>query len=108
MNTEVTVGPISPKEASDAVGAGIPSFVYVVFNGLITKGLRNGRAVVYQDEVIASLMQYLPDGTNRGHIFEQGWLGVEPAYRKAGWNVSYDRPISWGGEDFRAHFIFTK
>lgn len=102
------VDPISPQEAKDAANVAIPNFVYGVFNGLITKSLRNGRATVYQDDVIESLMQYLPEGKDRGHIFEHGWLEVESSYRKAGWNVSYDKPIAWGGESFRAHFIFTK
>ena len=108
MAISTTVGPINPQDAKEAAQAGIPAFVYVVFNGLITKNLRNGRAVVYQDDVIDSLTQYLPEGKDGGHIFTQGWLEVEDSYRKVGWKVSYDKPISWGGEDFRAHFIFSK
>lgn len=102
------IGPISPQEASLVALDSTPDFVFSTFNDLITKNLRNGQAIVYQDDVIESLMQYLPEGESRSDMFTRGWLEVESSYRKAGWNVSYDKPIAWGGEDFRAHYIFTE
>lgn len=102
-------GPIAPADVMDAINADIPVFVFEVFNGLIKRKLHNGRAVIYQDDVIDSLMQYVPEGKNMGHIFDEAWLGVESAYRKVGWKVSYDKPTTWGGEEyFRTHYTFEK
>ena len=99
-------GPISPQEVNGLKEELIPNVVFDTFNQLISREIDSlGKAVVYQDVVVKMLEE---SGLNRNEIYRRKWLDVEPCYRDAGWDVTYDRPVYWGGEDFRAHFIFSK
>lgn len=96
-------GPIKPNEIGEAKQKYIPEQVFEAFNKRIATGFVDGRATVYQEEVICELVTA---GMSRSEIISNGWLNIEEAYRKAGWQVEYDKPAY--NETYRAHFIFKK
>lgn len=103
MSPEIVRGPLSPPEAAERRTEQIPEEVFNVFNGLITQNLVDGRSKVLQKDVIAQLEER---GFVRQEIFTKHLLDVEDSYRKVGWEVVYDRPAYWGGENFEAYFKF--
>lgn len=98
------IGPVRPEEAEALCTEQIPETVFEVFNGLIAQNLQRGEATVLQDDVLEQLQER---GFNRAEVFRQKWLDVEESYREAGWQVKYDRPVYWGGENFKAYFQFS-
>lgn len=96
---------MSPAEAASLHTEQIPEQVFDVFNSLIARDLSQGEATVYQDEVVAELENR---GMSRQAIYGNKWLDVEDSYREVGWRVKYDRPVYWGGENFRAYFHFSE
>jgi len=83
--------PLSPKELLDHKLSTIPPEVYEAFNELMAKRLNDGETHVKQCDVIALILQKLPQ-LKRNELFDNGWLDVEPHYRKVGWTVVYDKP----------------
>jgi hypothetical protein len=96
---------MTPKQAIDLKLSRIPEKVFEAFNEAIADDLSNGSATVTQSDVITRILGKIPDIT-RQSIFDNGWLDVEPFYRKKGWKVEYDKPgfnESYGAYwDFRA------
>lgn len=97
-------GPLKSSEVDNAKLRDIPEEVFEAFNELIVKSWNGSIAVVRQDDVIARIMEKLD--VSRHAIFGAHWLDVEPAYRKAGWSVLYDKPGY--NEDYPATFEFRK
>jgi hypothetical protein len=91
--------PITPDEAES--GKHIPDEVFEAFNELIAEGDGD----VLQKDVVLRILAKIPD-TTREQIFKKGWLNVEPAYRKAGWKVTYDKPGYC--ETYEANFTFRR
>lgn len=104
MSPEMKSGPLSPSEAAELQVEQLPDEVFVVFNALIARSLRAGRARVLQKEVVEKLVE---QGMDREEIFDQKLLDVEECYRSAGWKVKYDRPVYYAGEDFEPYFEFA-
>ena len=92
--------PITPREADDARGKHIPGNVIEAFNELIQRDWDGNSATVKQDDVIAKL------NVDRGKIFAEGWLNVEPLFEEAGWTVLYDKPGI--GDSYGAYFRFER
>ena len=103
MSPEVRRGPASPREIKELQTQQIPDEVFEVFNGLIAQNLSYGRSRVLQKDVVEQLVE---GGMDRNEIFERHWLDVEDSYRAAGWQVKYDKPVYYAGEDFDAYFLF--
>jgi len=78
------MGPIKPEEAFS--GANIPEEVFEAFNELIQQNM----GTVCQDEVVSLIMKKMT--ISRDLVFKNGWLHVEEAYRRVGWEVEYDKP----------------
>lgn len=98
-----SIKPISPDDARDQKT--FPQGVIQAFNTLITENLIGGKALVTQHEVVQKIM--LNMGINdREIVFRKGWLNIEDAYRRVGWEVKYDKPGI--GEDFPAVFTFDE
>lgn len=105
MSPEMRQGPISPVEIAELKEALIPEAVFAVFNELIAQNVTpHGVSKVLQDEVVARLEAR---GMSRHDLYKNHWLDVEPSYEAAGWDVQYERPVYWGGEDFDAYFKFS-
>lgn len=98
------VQPIRPDEIDQKDN--IPEFVLVVFNELIAKNYRNGRAEIYQDDIVDELLRRSPEPLSRREIYDNHWLDIEDVYRASGWKVEYDSPAY--NESYRAFFIFKK
>lgn len=100
---ETTVKPIRPEEVSGKHQSTIPPLVVQTINDMIVKNGRGGSIVLFQDDIVAQLVQ---KGLNREDIFENGWLDIEGLYRSHGWKVEYDKPSY--NESYRASFTFSK
>lgn len=97
-------GPIKPSEALEKKAKDIPEEVFEAFNELIVANIdASGSATILQEDVIAKIKEKL---RCTGKTFKFDWLDVEPAYRKAGWSVSYDKPGY--NESYEASFNFSK
>lgn len=100
--------PVSPKEL-DSRPCNLPDEVIKAVNSLLDKYYYKGRATLKQDEVVnAILAEFNKSGKEiaRHTIFENHWLDIEEHYRKAGWEVIYDKPGYC--EDYEAYWKFKK
>lgn len=94
----MSVQPITPEQAKDAEGEFIPAIVIEAVNALIQRNIRNGSALLLQKDVIDEILNRAANDPSiastikREHLFKNKWLDFEPAFRRAGWAVSYDRP----------------
>jgi hypothetical protein len=84
--------PISPDEISDLQKEIFPAEVFDAFNELIAENFSNGYANVEQDTVVNRIIEKGAGNITKHEIFHRGWLNVEEVYRKAGWEVDYDKP----------------
>lgn len=101
------VKPISPVEAEELRLKTIPDEVYEAFNALIVDRWDGESAVVTQPEVSQEIKKRLKaSGKSPRGDFSMSWLDVEPAYRKEGWSVDFEKPGY--NETFSARFIFKK
>lgn len=82
---------MTPKQAVDLKMSRIPEKVFEAFNEAIADNLSDGYATVKQNDVITRILGKM-EGITRHDVFDNGWLDVEPFYRKKGWKVSYDKP----------------
>ena len=76
--------PIKPTE----VRKNIPDIVYSCFNELIQEKYNNGRAIIYQYEILDLITS---KGIDRDTIFNKHYLNIEKDYEKEGWQVFYHR-----------------
>ncbi len=102
---------ISPDQVAAQKAKQFPDFVFNAFNELIASNFSNGRAIVYQNEVIKRMLEIANNGgydssLNRDLIFSRGYLNVEEVYCEAGWSVTYDKPGY--NENYKANFLFKK
>jgi hypothetical protein len=97
-------GPIKPKEVQEQREASIPEEVFEVFNDLIKKNWSGHSATVMQGDAAHLICQKLNITSTK--LYENGWMDVENAYRKAGWKVEYDKPGY--NETYEANYRFTK
>lgn len=97
------IKPISPKEITQE----LPEFVIIGANNCINKHWSelNRKSHFTQDELIAEILAVAPDGITRRTLFDNNWLDIEPAYRREGWIVDYDKPGYC--ETYAANFTFT-
>lgn len=101
----MVVEPIKPSDINEAKAGRIPPEIIKVFNELIAKHYSYGSATVKQeDAMILTLAQNLQ--WTRGEIYENNWFDIEPVFRAAGWDVTYDKPAYY--ESYGAYFTFTK
>ncbi len=91
--------PIKPNE----VCKDIPEVVFECFNKLINKNFVGNSASVNQFEIINLLVE---SGLDRAEILKKHWLDVEEHYRKAGWEVEYNKPDYNDSGD--PYFVFTR
>lgn len=99
--------PISPDDAKEQAVSLIPGYVFEAFNSLILERAGHQSILITQDEVIERILMLCTDRTVTRHtLFKQGWLDVETAYEREGWNVEYDKPSY--GDSYEAHFTFAR
>jgi hypothetical protein len=99
--------PITPAEAKGLAQESIPGFVFEAVNHLIATKLGSSSSVsLKQDEIIAAILERPEaESLTRGDVFSNHWLDFEPSYRKAGWEVEYDKPGYC--ESYEANFTFS-
>ena len=97
------VEPIKPSEIKQT----IPEFVIKGANECIQEHYRELKKESHftQDELMKYVLKYAPEGITRRTVFDNGWLDIEPLYRRAGWEVEYDKPAYC--ENYPANFTFS-
>lgn len=100
----MSIKPISPSEVKDKANQ-IPEYIIEVFNNLIARNFRNGKAIVFQKDVKQEIGQISIANITYEAIIANGWLDVEELYEQAGWTVSYDKPGY--NESYDAYFVFS-
>lgn len=104
-------GPIKPKEVQAKRLASFPEEVFEAFNEMIEQEW-NGHSANFTLQSVGrlALQKLKATGEHRGLTFQgmcdKGWMDVEPAYRKAGWSVEFDKPGY--NETYEANFTFSK
>lgn len=97
--------PISPKDVEIAKAAhGEMSLIIEAANELIAEKWNGYDATFTVRELGARARPKL--GMQEDEKFKDGQLDIEPIFRKAGWNVEFDRPGYC--ENYEARFIFKK
>ena len=102
------IRPITPREVEKKRGS-IPDEVIEACNILILKRYSKPGFKITFNEIIQFAMELMVEDekvVERETFFIQGWLDIEPFYRKAGWKVSCTTS-DWG-ESFDPFFWFTK
>lgn len=97
--------PCTPQQARDAWETTIPDEVFEVFNTLLSEKYNSNSIIILQTLVVDQLMLKMPQVKRSEELFERHWLDIEPMYRKAGWDVKYDKPAY--NEDFEPSWTFT-
>ena len=101
------IEPIRPEEITG--DRDFPWYVVKAFNDLISKDYRthDGKARVYQDQVIALIISYGGDHeVDESSILKHKWLDIEDYYRHYGWKVVYNKRAYY--DTGRAFWEFTK
>ena len=99
----MSILPITPEEVIERKQKEIPDDVFEVFNALIAKKFDGNSSHIKQKHVVEMLVDR---GYKSTTIFDEHWLDVEDIYRKAGWEVKYDKPAY--NENYDAYFVFSK
>lgn len=99
----MTVQAITPSEVDQAKADALPDFVLEIFNNLIVLNWNGHSARITKTEAVDALLAAAPDGTT---TIDMNWLDVEPIYRKAGWEVNYDKPGY--NETYEGSYTFKK
>ncbi len=106
------VKPIRPAEAKKQKEENwkrdLPSPVLEAINNTIVKHTEPGSFIIDQNVMMKAILDRLAEGraeyngkeenmpwyyaATRQQVFDNHWLDFEPLYRKAGWNVVYDKP----------------
>lgn len=94
--------PIKPSDIATAKQTAIPEVVIEVINNLLALKFSNGRATIYQKDIVNSLLKN--GDISKDEIFNLGYLNFEEIYREQGWKVTYDKPGY--GESYDAFFEF--
>lgn len=97
-------GPIKPQDVQVRKNENLPEEVFQAFNELIVKYWNGSYANVSMAEA-ANLIQTKMNISHK-QVFERGLLDVEDAYRKAGWEVNFDKPGY--NENYAPYYLFSK
>jgi hypothetical protein len=96
--------PIKPKDVDDAKSEKLPDEVIKVFNDLIVEEWNGYSATIVQNAAAKKISNSM--GITLDEVYNRGLLDVEHVFRKAGWNVKYDKPGY--NETYEATFEFSK
>lgn len=96
--------PITPSEITKKKTQALPAAVFDAFNELIAKNWNGDSATIKQKDVAALIAAKLE--VKLDVVYESHYLDVESLYRKAGWDVDYDKPGF--NETYEATFEFSK
>ena len=103
------VKPFSPQDAAANQITEIPDEVIEAVNTLLASRYRNGGIGILLKEIVELACKNFerngkPVPSTR-EMFAKKWFDVEPAFRKAGWKVSFDKPGY--NETYESNFTFT-
>ena len=99
--------PITPIQASKKAAVNFPNEIVNAVNNLIAEKFSGRESITVKQKDIMKEARRLGLNISDKEIFDKGYLNIEPAYRKAGWVVGYEKP-SYGDSDFDAYFKTKK
>ena len=103
--TRAKVKPITPREVGARHAETLPGEVVEAFNELIAANWKGDSATVLLKEAAALIAAKA--AVSEKLVYSRGWLDVEELFRKAGWEVEYDK-AGHGETYFDAYFRFTR
>lgn len=84
----------------------IPDAIINATTELIVAGISLSGSVTIKEKDIIKLACKKDDNLTSTKIYDNNWLDIEPIFRLAGWEVSYDKPAYC--ETYDATFTFSK
>lgn len=100
--------PLSPNEVKQKRVESIPDFVIEAANNLIAKKWDGYSSTVKLDDIVTEALKIAKaqgKTVSSRDLFDDHSLDIEPAFRKAGWSVKFDRPGY--NESYDSYFEFT-
>ena len=101
---------LSPSEIKRHAGQSFPDYVYDGVNNELAKKVdHNGWARLFQKEVANSIVaaaSALGVDIDRSFLYANNYMDFEPAYRAAGWDVTYHKSPYYSSDD--SYFEFEK
>ena len=101
--------PVKPKDIIKLKKVVIPESIIECVNEMIAEQWDGSKAIIRQGDLLEKVLDTVLDRYKekfRKEIFEKHWFDFEPLFRKAGWQVSFDKPGY--NEDYGAYFVFSK
>lgn len=101
--------PISPEKVEEIRINEMPEAIIQATNEMIVRTWNGHSATVKVKEIVDQYFKVCgeePTAKARQELFDKHYLDIEPAYREAGWKVTYDGPGY--NEDYDAYFVFSK
>ena len=96
--------PIDPNEIQGEKNKTIPDKVIAIWNEMLIEKWKGYSVTIKQDDAVERIAK-TPD-IPRNDVFKLDYLEIEDIFRKAGWEVYYDKPGF--NESGYAIFRFTK
>lgn len=81
----------------------IPDKVIEIVNNHISRKYSHGSACILQQDIVKDICETMQ--VTETEIYRNQWLDFENIFRKAGWDVDYDKPGYC--ESYSASFTFT-
>ena len=98
--------PITPAQASRKGAQNFPNQIINAVNNLISEKFSGRESITIKQKDILTEAKRLGLTMSTQEIFDKGYMNIEPAYRKTGWNVTYDKPAYI--ENWDAYFTFKR
>ena len=106
-DSDMSVKPITPREVVGKKQESLPDEVIEAFNELIAENWEGSSSRIKQIKAVAKIREkFLPKRITAKKMFDNNWLDVEDVFRKAGWDVEYDKPGF--NETYEPIFEFSK
>lgn len=99
------VKPFTPTEAQAKQQTSIPDEVIQAVNELLAENY-DSVITLKQTTIALRAVRLAKRKFTSNQLFDNGWMNIEPIYRKYGWDVEYDKPGF--NEEGEAFFRFTK
>jgi hypothetical protein len=102
--------PLSPDEIKSYAGQSFPDYVFDGVNNELARRIdHNGWARLIQNDVADAIVQAaesLGVDIDRSYLYSKNYMDFEPAYRAAGWKVTYYKSPYYSSDD--SYFEFEK
>lgn len=105
MTAPIKGRPITPAEVVGLKRSSIPAAVFDGFNAMIASSW-DGREATFSMKDAEEAILALDKSLKSDQLYDNGWMDVEPIYRREGWSVEFEKPGYC--ESGEAMFTFKK